>query len=134
MNALTSALQVLIKSIRYKCFGWPTIMLGIDSNGDPQPFGVSAPSGSGGGGLLTGVPTGTYITAHVAANGSLSGGIPITAKRWAVNFVGTGTGNTLGTNTGVTGGQSFSDNGTPAVALAVGCDSSTVADIIYSTT
>lgn len=57
MNALTSALQVLIKSVWYKCNGWPVIMLGIDANGNPQPIGVGTPSGSGGGGIPFTPPT-----------------------------------------------------------------------------
>ncbi len=89
---------------------------------------------SGAGGITVAPAKGTYVTAHVANGASLPGGIPQSAKRWAVNFVGTGTANTLGTNTSVTGGQSFSDNGAPVSALAVACDNSTVADIIYSTT
>lgn len=51
MDNLTSALRTLIKNIWYKVYGWPVIMLGIDSDGNPQPFGVSAPSGGGGGGI-----------------------------------------------------------------------------------
>lgn len=45
MNALTSALQVLIKSVWYKIYGWPIIILGIDSNGNPIPFTVSSSGG-----------------------------------------------------------------------------------------
>ncbi len=89
---------------------------------------------SGSGGITIAPSLGTYSYFHVAANGTLSGGIPQSAKRWAVNFVGTGTGNTFGANTSVTGGQSFSDNASPAAAIAIHCDASTVADGFYSTT
>jgi hypothetical protein len=94
----------------------------------------------GGGTGSTGIPVvpgsaiGTYVFFHVANSGSLSGGIPVTAKRWAVNFIGTGTANTIGGNTAATGGQNFSDNATPASAIAIACDGSTVADGFYSTT
>lgn len=105
--------------------GW----FGVDSNGQVTFRG---PSGGGGIPVTPAPAVGTYVTAHVANSGSTT--IPITAKRWAVNFIGTGTANTLGSNTAVTGGQGFSDNGAPASAIAIACDASTVADIIYSTT
>lgn len=78
--------------------------------------------------------TGTYVFFHVANSASLSGGIPVTAKRWAVNFIGTGTTNTFGGNTSVTGGQGFTDSATPSSAIAIACDGSTTADGFYSTT
>lgn len=94
---------------------------------------VTGPSGAG----IPVTPAagiGTYTYFHVASSGSLSGGIPVTALRWGVNFVGTGTTNTFGTNTLLTGGQSFSDSSAPTVAIAIACDTSTVADGFYSTT
>lgn len=94
------------------------------------------PNGVPGSGIPT-VPAsavGTYVYFHVGNSASLSGGIPITAKRWAVNFTGTGTDNTFGTNTSITGGQGFSDNASPAVAIAIACTGATVADGFYSTT
>lgn len=93
---------------------------------------VSNADGSNVGG--GGVSTGTYTFFHVAASASLSGGIPVTAKRWAVNFIGTGTGNTIGGNTAVTGNQGFGDSASPSVAIVITCDSATVADGFYSTT
>lgn len=96
----------------------------LDADGNPIP-GTGIP-------VTPTPPVGTYVTAHVANSGSTT--IPTTAKRWAVNFIGTGTMNTFGTNTAVTGGQGFSDNGAPASAIAIACDGSTVADIVYSTT
>ena len=110
-------------------FAWPTVMVGYTAAGVPVPVQVSSS-----GAPVPASATGTYTYFHVSASGSLSGGIPVTAKRWAVNFVGTGTTNTFGTNTSLTGGQSFSDNATPAVAIAIACDGSTVADGFYSTT
>lgn len=89
---------------------------------------------SGGGGIAVAPLKGTYVFFHVANSASLPGGIPQSAKRWAVNFVGTGTTNTFGSNTALTGNQSFSDNGQPASAIAIACDGSTVADGFYSTT
>lgn len=82
----------------------------------------------------TGGGVGTYVYFHVGNSASLSGGIPITAKRWAVNFIGTGTDNTFGTNTSITGGQGFSDNASPSVAIVIACTGATVADGFYSTT
>lgn len=92
--------------------------------------------GSTGSGIptITGSAVGTYVTFHVGNSASFSGGIPVTAKRWAVNFIGTGTGNTFGTNTSITGGQGFSDNASPSALIAIACDGSTVADGFYSTT
>lgn len=110
------------------------------SNSNSQPTGnqgvtiLDVESSSGGIPVTPASPAGTYTYFHVANSGSLSGGIPIIAKRWAVNFMGTGTANTFGTNTAVTGGQGFSDNAIPSVALAIACDASTVADGFYSTT
>jgi hypothetical protein len=92
---------------------------------------VVNPDGSSIGGVGSS-PLGTYIWFHVANSGSTT--IPTSAKRWSVNFVGTGTANTLGTNTALTGGQFFSDNATPSSAIAIACDGSTVADGFYSTT
>lgn len=91
-------------------------------------------TGPGGSGIpvTPSSPVGTYTMFHVANSGSTT--IPTTAKRWAVNFVGTGTTNTFGGNTTLTGNQSFSDNGAPASAIAIACDGSTVADGFYSTT
>lgn len=86
----------------------------------------------GGSGLVVSSGVGTYTAFHVANSGSTT--IPTTAKRWAVNFIGTGTANTFLTNTAVTGGQSFGDNAAPASAIAIVCDGSTVADGFYSTT
>lgn len=106
----------------------PVAIVGTDANGNVVNLGAA------GGGLSPGSPVGTYVQFHVSNSGTLSGGIPATAKRWAVNFVGTGTANTFGTNTAVTGGQGFSDNGVPSVAIAIVCDGSTVADGFYSTT
>lgn len=91
------------------------------------PSGAIPVNPSGGG-------VGTYTFFHVGNSTSLSGGIPVIAKRWAVNYVGTGTANTFGSNTAVTGGQGFSDNATPSASIAIACDGSTVADGFYSTT
>jgi hypothetical protein len=91
--------------------------------------GGAIPVNPSGGGTV-----GTYTYFHVANSGSLAGGIPTTAKRWAVNFMGTGTGNTFGSNTALTGGQGFDDDAAPASAIAIACDGSTVADGFYSTT
>lgn len=109
-------------------FAWPVLIVGVDSTGKLiLPIVVGA-----GGGIVPGVPVGTYVEFHVANSGSTT--IPTTAKRWGVNFVGTGTANTFGSNTSLTGGQSFSDNAVPASAIAIACDTSTVADGFYSTT
>ena len=75
---------------------------------------------------------GTYVAIHVGNGGS--GTIPTTAKRWAINFVGTGTANTFLDNTAVTGGQGFADNASPSAAIPIVCDGSTVVDGFYSTT
>lgn len=99
-----------------------------------QALAGGGPSGSPAGGITIATPIGTYTYFHVANSGTLSGGIPVTAKRWTVNFVGTGNANTFGSNTAVTGGQSFSDNAIPSALIAIGCDGSTVADGFYSTT
>lgn len=85
-----------------------------------------------GGGIVPGSGTGTYTTTHVANNGSST--VPTTAKRWAVLFYGTGTGNTFGTDTAVTAPCSFGDNAQPSAALPVACDGSSTATIFYSTT
>lgn len=107
-------------------YEYPVVVVGTDADG--KPVNLGAP----GGGIAPGSSVGTYVQFHVANSGSTT--IPITAKRWAVNFIGTGTANTFGSNTAVTGGQGFSDNGAPAVAIAIACDGSTVADGFYSTT
>lgn len=50
MGAL-DGLVVLIKDIRAKIYSWPIIICGVDSNGNPVPFGASPASGGGGGGI-----------------------------------------------------------------------------------
>lgn len=50
MGAL-DGLLVLIKDIRAKVYSWPVIICGVDSNGNPVPFGASPASGGGGGGI-----------------------------------------------------------------------------------
>lgn len=119
--------QVLIFGGEKDIYAWPVVMLGIDPNGQPQPVAVSTSGGATAAPLVC-----TPVFFHVANSGSTT--IPTTAKRWAVNFVGSGTANTFGTNTAVTGNQSFSDQGAPASAIAIACDGSTVADGFYSTT
>lgn len=94
-----------------------------------QMLGGGSSSGTG---VVIGSGVGTYTAFHVANNGSTT--IPTTAKRWAVNYVGTGTTNTFGTNASVTGGQGFADSATPSAAINIACDGSTVADGFYSTT
>lgn len=89
MDALTSALSVIIKLVRYKCFAWPTIMLGVDPNGDPQPIGVT---GSGGGIPIT-PPTGTLTM--VAAVASSTTTIPAGAFNIGILIL-TGTGTVNG--------------------------------------
>lgn len=97
-------------------------------------YALAVLSGGGTSGPGSGVaaPKRTYTAFHVANSGSTT--IPTTAKAWAVNFIGTGTANTFGGNTAVTGGQGFSDNGQPGTAITIACDGSTVADGFYSTT
>lgn len=127
-----SGLGVKIAGANRGLNAWPVVVCGVDSTGTPQPIGVAT---SGGGIPVTpAAGVGTYTYFHVANSGSLSGGIPVTALRWGVNFVGTGTANTFGTNTSLTGGQSFSDSAAPTVAIVIACDASTVADGFYSTT
>ncbi len=94
--------------------------------------GFSSTGGSGG--IAIAQAKGTYVYFHVANGQTLAGGIPQAAKRWGVNFIGSGTTNTFGTNTALTGGQGFSDNASPVSAIAIVCDGSTVADGFYSTT
>lgn len=89
MNSLTSTLSVFIKSVWYKCFAWPTIMLGIDANGNPQPFGVGTPSGGGGGGIPV-TPQSVTQQPSVIVPASTSQVIPIGAKEWTVSVL-TGT-------------------------------------------
>lgn len=129
MGQSLSSETVVIRGVARDLNAWPVVIAGVDSTGKP----VALTLGSDGG-IVQGTPTGTYVTVHVANSASLSGGIPVTAKRWAVNFIGTGTANTFGANTAVTGGQGFSDNATPSAPIAIACDGSTVADVIYSTT
>lgn len=126
MNALTSALQVLIKSVWYKCFGWPTIMLGIDSNGDPQPFGVSTPSGGGGGGIPITPPSGTFsIFAKTAGQTET---IPIGAFNIGIIFL-TGTGTVGGVDLPVN--VSLNIDAKTAAEIAVVCGSPGTARVSY---
>ena len=116
----------------------PIAIVGQNSSGVPTPILVnsdgSPPASS---------VTGTYVDFHINSGGnsgtvngvSTSGiTIPTSAKRWALNYVGTGTANTFRNNTAVTGGQSFSDNASPSVAIVLAADASTVIDGFYSTT
>lgn len=68
MNALTSALQVLIKSVWYKIYGWPIIILGVDPDGNPQAVNVDAD-----GNLIVDVsvtPTGTQDVNLIKVGGT----------------------------------------------------------------
>lgn len=56
MGAL-DGLRVLIKDNSAKIYSWPVIICGVDSNGNPVPFGASPASGGGGGGIPFTPPT-----------------------------------------------------------------------------
>lgn len=126
LNDLVTTIAGKIRGL----FAWPIVCLGMNGN-VPTPMAVDS---SGNVPTVPAAAVGTYVYFHVGNSASLSGGIPVTAKRWAVNFIGTGVDNTFGTNTAVTGGQGFSDNASPAALIAIACTGATVADGFYSTT
>lgn len=87
MGAL-DGLVVLIKDIRAKIYSWPVIICGVDSNGNPVPFGASPASGGGGGGIPVTGQTVTAVPKNVGASASQV--IPAGAKGWTVSCI-TGT-------------------------------------------
>lgn len=88
MGAL-DGLVVLIKDIRAKIYSWPVIICGVDSNGNPVPFGASPASGGGGGGIPV-TPQSVTQQPSVIVPASTSQVIPIGAKEWTVSVL-TGT-------------------------------------------
>lgn len=100
MGAL-DGLSVLIKNIRASIFTWPTIICGVDTNGDPQPFGVAGGTpGGGGGGIPFTPPT---VTPNFSAPASTT---PVVIPVGAINasvliLTGTGTLNSIDQPVGV---------------------------------
>lgn len=100
MGAL-DGLRVLIKDISAKIYSWPVIICGVDSNGNPVPFGASPASGGGGGGIPVTPPTvngvkvvgiqeaRNYGTPQTAATATIAAGALSVLIEFSSDFVGT---------------------------------------------
>lgn len=105
--------------------------------GPTLTWGTATLTGGSAGQLLVstgGAGESVFTPNTVAVANSGSSTIPVTATQWLVLFFGTGTGNTFGTITRISAPCSMSGTGKPATAIAIACDSSSTAAIIYSTT
>lgn len=96
--------------------------------------GILEVTGPGGAGIPVTPAAGVFTEADISVANNGSSAVPITATQWAVLYFGTGTGNTFGTVTIITGGTVINGNGKPSAPIPVVCDGSTTAAIIYSTT
>lgn len=108
-NQTASGLSVLIKSVLYKIFGWPTIMCGVNPSGDPVPMQTDATGNVIIAGVIPVTPqTVTRVPFSIGASGTQA--IPIGAKGYSFSVI-TGTAGD-GTVTGMPAGYSQGDPNT----------------------